>query len=97
MTQTKKHENAVHLINKMFEFANLKLTYEDIKDRTDPWFSTYTMTQEQHDAWREYSVKYIKKECKVTMKYAEVAFSWFNLAHGLKVERPKSPEIDNVN
>jgi hypothetical protein len=55
------------------------------------------MTQEQYEVWREYSIKYIKKEKKVPMKYAEREFAWFNLSYGLKVEQPESPELDNIN
>ena len=86
-----------HLIDKMFEYANLDVKYEDLLDRKDDWYAQYTMTQEQYEAWREYSVKYIKKEKKVPMKYAEREFAWFNLSYGLKVEQPESPELDNIN
>lgn len=86
-----------HLIDKMFEYANLDVKYEDLLSRKDDWYAQYTMTQEQYEAWREYSVKYIKKEKKVPIKYAEREFAWFNLSYGLKVEQPKSPELDNIN
>lgn len=86
-----------HLIDKMFEYANLDVKYEDVLGRKDDWYAQYTMTQEQYEAWREYSVKYIKKEKKVPIKYAEREFAWFNLSYGLKVEQPKSPELDNIN
>lgn len=86
-----------HLIDKMFEYANLDVKYEDVLGRKDDWYAQYTMTQEQHNAWREYSVKYIKKEGKKPTKWANLEFAWFNLAYGLKVEQPKSPELDNIN
>ena len=86
-----------HLINKMFEYANLDVKYEDLLGRKDDWYAQYTMRQEQYESWKEYSVKYIKKEKKVPMKYAEQAFAWFNLSYGLKVEQPESPELDNIN
>lgn len=86
-----------HLINKMFEIAGHDVKYEDLLDRKDDWYAQYTMTQEQYEVWREYSIKYIKKEKKVPMKYAEREFAWFNLSYGLKVEQPESPETDNIN
>ena len=94
---TNKLDTAKHLINKMFEFANLEVTYDDIVGRKDDWYCQYTMTQEQHDKWKEYSIPYIKKHMKVTMKYAETVFAWFNLSYGLKVEQPEPPELDNIN
>lgn len=94
---TKKLDVAKHLINKMFEFANLEVTYDDIVGREDDWYSQYTMTQEQHNKWKEYSIPYIKKYMKVPMKYAETSFAWFNLSYGLKIEQPKAQDIDNIN
>jgi hypothetical protein len=86
-----------HLIDKMFEFANLDVKYDDLLGRKDDWYAQYTMTQEQYELWREYSIKYIKKEKKVPIKQAEVEFAWFNLSYGLKVEQPEPPETDNIN
>ena len=93
----KAHSIVKHLIDKMFEFANLDVKYEDILGRKDDWYSQYTMTQEQHDLWREYSINYIKKEGRKPLKWAESEFVWFNLSYGLKIEQPKAQDIDNIN
>jgi len=36
------------IINKMFEIAGHKVTFEDIKDRKDNWYQQWTMTEEQN-------------------------------------------------
>ena len=50
------------MINKMFEIAGHNVTFEDIKGRTDNWYQQWTMTEEQNQEWREWGIKYLKKQ-----------------------------------
>lgn len=43
--QEKIDQSVIDLINQMFKIAGHTVTYEDIKDRKDPWFKEYTMTE----------------------------------------------------
>ncbi len=42
-----------HLINKMFEYAHVPQTYDDIIHRKDEWYQEYTMTQEQSNSFKK--------------------------------------------
>jgi hypothetical protein len=49
--EQKREQSVIDLINEMFRIAEHAVTYDDIKDRKDNWFSEYTMTEEQNEAW----------------------------------------------
>lgn len=54
LNRKEKEEKAiVDLINKMFEIAGHNVTYDDIKDRQDDWFTDWTMTLEQNEEWKK--------------------------------------------
>jgi hypothetical protein len=74
----------IELINKMFEIAGHEVTYEDIKDRKDDWFTQWTMTVEQNEQWIEWGVKELKKRLKMSDKYARYEMGMVSLAYGLK-------------
>jgi hypothetical protein len=97
MVMTKDEKITKHLIDKMFEIAGHDFTYENLLGRLDRWYNENTMTQKQHDEWKEYSIRYIRKEKRMPLSYAERAFAWFDLSYGLKVEQPQAPDIDNIN
>jgi hypothetical protein len=82
--EQKKDQSIIDLINKMFEIAGHAVTYDDIKDRKDDWFTEYTMTVEQSDEWKEWGEKYLKKKLNLSAKRAEMEMSWASLAWGLK-------------
>ena len=74
------------LINKMFEIAGHEVTYADIKDRKDNWYTQWTMTEHQNKQWRDWGIKYLKKELKLYKAYAVKHMAWFDLMYGLKLE-----------
>jgi hypothetical protein len=75
------------LINKMFEVAGHNVTFEDIKGRTDNWYQQWTMTEEQNQEWREWGIKYLKKQKGLFKHFAEREMAMFDLMYGLKTEQ----------
>jgi hypothetical protein len=61
---------------------------EDLEStvRNDPeWYSTNAWpSKEMEMRFREYAISRIRKELKMTKKYAEREFSWWNLTYGLR-------------
>jgi UDP-galactopyranose mutase len=74
-----------HLINKMFEYAYVPQTYDDIIHRKDEWYQEHTMTQEQSDAFKDYAIRYLKRELKSSYYKADTEYQWFDLMWGLKI------------
>ncbi len=74
------------MINKMFEIAGHSVTYEDIKDRKDNWYQQWTMTEEQNKEWREWGLKYLKKQKGLLKYFAERQMAMFDLMYGLKID-----------
>ena len=74
----------VDVINKMFEIAGHDVTYEDIKDRKDDWYTQWTMTMEQNDVWKEWGIEEIKKRFRYNKKWAEKEMGMIILMWGLK-------------
>ena len=84
---TKEEKKAIFVkdvINKMFEIAGHDVTYEDIKDRKDDWYTQWTMTMEQSDQWKEWGVEEIKKRFRYNKKWAEKEMGMIILMWGLK-------------
>lgn len=82
--EQKKEKAVVDLINQMFIIAGHDVTYEDIKDRKDDWYTQWTMTVEQGEEFKEWGKKYLMKELRTRAKLAEKEMLWFNLQWGLK-------------
>ena len=74
-----------HLIDKMFEFAELPLKYADVEGRADEWFNDYTMTEAQNKAWINYGIEYIKKKAQYGHWRAGVEMNFINLYCGLRI------------
>lgn len=74
-----------HLIDKMFEFAELPLKYADVEGRMDEWFCEYTMTEAQNLAWIEYGIDYIKRNSDFGQWRAKLEMSFVNLYCGLRI------------
>ena len=84
-TREQKREQAViDLINQMFIIAGHQVTYEDIKDRKDAWYSEWTMTVQQSEEWKKWGIAYLRKSLKINKALAEREMLWFNLQYGLK-------------
>jgi hypothetical protein len=52
----------------------------------DNWYFNITMTLKQHEEFRKYSIKLIKKLFKCNTGRAIATFQWFNLAFGLRIK-----------
>jgi hypothetical protein len=75
------------MINKMFEIAGHQVTFEDIKGRTDNWYQQWTMTEAQNKEWRDWGIKYLKKQKGLYKHYAERQMAMFDLMYGLKLDQ----------
>jgi len=72
LTPTEKRDLFLqNLINKMFEIAGHQITYDDIKDRKDDWYSQWTMTTEQNEQWKKWGIAEIKKQFRYNTLTAE--------------------------
>jgi hypothetical protein len=88
--QEKRDNLIIEILNKMFEFAGHKVTFEDIKDRQDAWYNDWTITEDQYDKWKEWGTKQIKKKLKYTDVYADRQMSMIGSNWGLKFEKEKN-------
>jgi hypothetical protein len=85
LTSTEKRDLFLqNLINKMFEIAGHQVTYDDIKDRKDDWYSQWTMTTEQNDEWKKWGIAEIKKQFRYNTLTAEREMGMISLMWGLK-------------
>ena len=84
--EQKREQAVIDLINQMFVIADHKVTYEDIKDRKDDWYTKFTMTTSQSEEWREWGVTYLRKNLKMNKAFAEKEMGWINLQWGLKIK-----------
>lgn len=82
--QEKTSQFLVDAINKMFEIAGHPVTYDDIKDRKDDWFTDWTMTVEQNEKWKEWGISEIQKRFRSKKIYAEREMGMLALNYGLK-------------
>lgn len=85
LSKKEKEEKAiVDLINKMFEIAGHSITYMDIKDRKDSWYTDWMMTVEQNEEWKEWGRKYLMKNLRTPKFLAEREMEMISLNYGLK-------------
>ena len=82
--QEKWNKAGEDLINKMFEIAGHNVTYDDIKVRTDDWYTDWTMTIAQAEQWKEWGMDYLRKNMKLNKKLADIEMRMFNVMYGLK-------------
>lgn len=82
--EQKRQQAVIDIINQMFVIAGHEVTYDDIKDRKDDWFTQWTMTTAQSEEWRAWGVDYLRTKLKMNKKLAEKEMTWFNLQWGLK-------------
>lgn len=79
-----KEKAVIDLINKMFEIAGHSVTFDDVKDRKDDWYTDWTMTMEQNEEWKEWGEKYLIKNLWMSKFSAQREMGMFALAYGLK-------------
>jgi hypothetical protein len=82
--EQKREQAVIDLINQMFIIAGHQVTYDDIKDRKDAWYSEWEMTVEQSEEWKKWGIAYLRKNLKLNKVLAEREMLWFNLQYGLK-------------
>ena len=82
--EQKRQQAVIDIINQMFIIAGHEVTYDDIKDRKDDWFTDWTMTIAQSEEWRAWGVAYLRKNLRMNKALAEKEMSWFNIQWGLK-------------
>ena len=83
--RTKREQAVIDLINQMFIIADHKVTYNDVKDRKDDWYTEFTMTTAQCEEWREWGVAYLRKSLRMNKAFAEKKMLGINLQWGLKI------------
>jgi hypothetical protein len=84
---TKEQKNQrflIDIINKMFETAGYDVSYEDIKDRKDNWYTDWTMTVQQNEQWKKWGEEEIRKVFKYPKKVAQLEMGMISLNFGLK-------------
>ena len=85
LSREEKWDKAVvDIINQMFIIAGHNVTYDDIKDRKDAWYTDWTMTVEQNEEWRLWGKKYLMKQLRLYASQAEREMSMVSLMWGLK-------------
>lgn len=85
LSREEKWDKAVvDLINQMFIIASHNVTYDDIKDRKDAWYTDWTMTVEQNEEWRLWGKKYLMKQLRLYANQAEREMGMVSLMWGLK-------------
>lgn len=82
--QDNMQQAVVDLINKMFEIAGHDVTYDDIKDRKDAWYSEWTMSVEQSEEWFEWGVKYLQRNLNIDKQKAKKEMQYAFINWGLK-------------
>jgi hypothetical protein len=68
----------------MFIIAGHEVTFNDVKDRQDAWYTQWTMTMAQCDEWKLWGKKYLQTNLRTRAKLAEKEMQWFSLQYGLK-------------
>lgn len=85
LTRAEKWDKASEdLINKMFEIAGHNVTHDDIKGRTDAWYTEWTMTVAQGEQWKEWGTEYIMRNFRLNKHYANMEMEMLNMMYGLK-------------
>lgn len=80
----KQKKAIVDLINKMFEIAGHPITYTDIKDRKDDWYTSWMMTTQQNEEWKRWGEDYIVKTFRTPIAIAKREMAMISLMWGLK-------------
>lgn len=80
--EEKKKQAFIDIINQMFVFAELDLTFDDVKDE-DRFFAKYTMTMAQAEAWQKWGEDYLVKKLRMRRHFARQDMAFMNLCYGL--------------
>ena len=85
--EEKNNQAIIDLINEMFCIAGHQVTYNDVKDRQDDWFTQWTMTEQQYDEWKAWGKKYLMKNLRMHANMAEGQMTYIGLMWGLKFDK----------
>ena len=83
MAKINRFNIAEHLVNVQLKMVH-KTTFEAIQN--PDWFHEWTMTTEQYEQFRNYSIPLLKKVFKFNTNKAKETFDWFNLQYGLRIQ-----------
>ena len=72
-----------HLVE--YQLAMVGKTLLDTLD-DDMWYFNFTMTQAEHEEFRKYAIKLIRKTFRCNRLNGEKTFDWFNLQFGLRIK-----------
>jgi len=87
MNKINRENAGDHLVEYQLEMVG-KTIAEAYK--TPEWYSKWTMTDEQHNEFKEYAIPLLKKVFKCNKKRAESIFGWFDLQFGLRIDNSKT-------
>jgi hypothetical protein len=75
------------ILNKMLEKYGVDVDYVMEHQKIDGknWFQYYTMTTTEYNAWKEWTMEYLKST-HIRKELREKEFMWFNLMWGLKIK-----------
>jgi hypothetical protein len=80
----------IEILNEMFKIAGHSVTYDDIKDRKDAWYSEWTMTEDQYHEWQKWGVSYLRKSLKLNKEWATREMAMIGLNWGLSFKREET-------
>ena len=86
MERVTRENISEHLVK--YELEMIGKHWEDAIT-TENWYTLWTMTTEEHDAFKAYAIPLIKKIFKCNKSRAENTFAWFDLQFGLRISNDK--------
>jgi len=83
MAKVNRENVAEHLVDYQLEMVGKSIQEAYM---TKEWYSKWTMTTEQHEAFKAYAIPLLKKVFKCRKERAESTFNWFDLQFGLRIK-----------
>jgi hypothetical protein len=83
MAKINRFNIAEHLLSTQLKIVN-KTMFECMQN--PDWFQEWTITIEQYEKFRAYSIPLLKKTFKFNTNKAKSTFDWFNLQYGLRIQ-----------
>jgi hypothetical protein len=83
MAKINRENIAEHLVDYQLEMVGKSMQEAHM---TREWYSKWTMTTEQHEAFKAYAIPLLKKVFKCNKSRAEDTFNWFDLKFGLRIK-----------
>jgi len=83
MAKINRENIAEHLVDYQLEMVGKSMQEAHM---TKEWYSKWTMTTEQHEAFKAYALPLLKKVFKCRKERAVDTFNWFDLKFGLRIK-----------